>query len=103
VAGYSGESLHGKWVHSHEEDTDDEMVFRPSSFEFPPARGRESFELRPDGSYVGSAPGPVDVPEPSAGKWTLEGDRLFLTPDGDGPGQAWQVTGVEPDRLTVKR
>jgi len=32
----------GRWVHSHEEDTDDEMVFRAadSGYAFPPSRGR---------------------------------------------------------------
>src|ERR1041384_5695638 len=45
------------WVHSHEEDTDTEMVLRPAGYKFPPSRGRSSFELKPDGRtdelYVG--------------------------------------------------
>ena len=40
------------WVHSHEEDTETEMVFRPASHPFPRSRGRRSFELRPDGTFV---------------------------------------------------
>jgi hypothetical protein len=103
VAAYREELLQGRWVHSHEEDTDDEMVFRPAAHPFPPSRGRTSFELRPDGTYVESSPGPVDIPEESAGSWSLEDDRLVLGAEGDLPGHAWEITGAEADRLTVKK
>jgi hypothetical protein len=79
------------------------MVFRPASYPFPPSRGRTSFELRPDGSYVERSPGPVDVPVESTGSWSLEGDRLLLGADGDAPGHAWEVAGAQADRLTLKR
>jgi len=55
---------------------------------------RRAFELRPDGSYVESSPGPVDVPEESSGRWSLEGDRLVLGAEGDRPGHAWEITAV---------
>ena len=65
------------------EDTADEMVFRSadSGYPFPRSRGRQAFELRPDGSYVGSAPGPADKPEPSEGTWALEGGNRLALPD----------------------
>jgi hypothetical protein len=95
------EQLQGRWVHSHEEDTDDEMVFRlaSSGYEFPRSRGREALELHPDGSYGGTVPGPVDKPEPSGvGEWALEGgNRLVL---GD---RVLEVSSVEGDVLRVRR
>jgi hypothetical protein len=97
------DSLHQRWVHSHEEDSGDETVFRPSSFELPPARGRRSIELRGDGSYVESFPGPVDVPEEAGGSWALKGDELELRPSGDQPEEAWRVVSAEGDRLRLKR
>lgn len=103
MAELTQESLQGRWVHSHEEDTGGEMVFRPASHPLPPSRGRLSFELRGDGTYVESAPGPVDVPEESGGDWALEGDRLVLGAKGDHAGRAWEVASVEDDRLIVKR
>jgi hypothetical protein len=103
VAGYREDAVVGHWVHSHEEDTDEEMVYRPASYPFPPARGRTSFELRPDGSYVERSPGPVDVPVESQGSWTLEGGRLFLGAEGGRPGQAWEVTAAAADRLALKK
>ena len=69
-------ALRRRWVHSHEEDTEGERVFRPASFAFPPSRGRSAFELRADGSFAESAPGPTDRPEETeGGRWKLEGDR----------------------------
>jgi len=103
VDAYAEDGLHGRWVHSHEEDTDGEMVFRPATHRFPPSRGRTSFELRPDGTYVESSPGPVDLPEESTGRWALEGRRLVLGAEGDRPGHAWELTAAETDRLVVKK
>ena len=103
MADYDKELLHGRWVHSFEEDTDDEMVFRPADREFPPARGRGSFELRPDGTYAESAPGPVDVPEQTGGAWSLAHGQLVLEAEGGGSTRAMEIAGAEQDRLTIKK
>jgi len=95
--------LHKRWVHSYEEDGDDEMVFRPSSFDLPPARGRREIELRPDGRYLESHPGPVDVPEEAGGQWLLKGDELELRPDGEQPEESWRVVAAEDDRLRLRQ
>ncbi len=102
MTSYREALLKGRWVHSHEEDTDDEMVFRQEGHPFPPSRGRTSFELRPDGTYVETSPGPVDVPVESTGSWSLDGDRLLLGAAGERSGHAWEITNAEADRLTVK-
>ncbi len=92
------DQLAGRWVHSHEEDSGDEMVFRPADYAFPPSRGREAIELHPDGSYTGSVPGPVDKPETTGGgTWALEGDKLVL------PDRTLEVTGAQEGVLRVKR
>jgi hypothetical protein len=92
--------LAGRWVHSHEEDTADEMVFRSADYAFPPSRGREAIDLRPDGSYAGTVPGPVDKPVAGdTGEWTLEDDgrRLRL---GD---RVLDVTSVADGVLKVRK
>ena len=94
------EQLQGRWVHSHEEDTDDEIVYRAESsgYDFPRSRGREALELNPGGSYSGVVPGPTDKPEATGGgEWTVEGDRLVL------PDRTLEVTGVEEGVLRVRR
>lgn len=78
-------------------------MFRPATYEFPPSRGRVSFELRPDGSYAERAPGPVDAPVESSGRWSLKDGRLVLAAEGERPGHEWQVAAREPDRLVLRR
>jgi hypothetical protein len=103
VPGYEKQLTETRWVHSTEEDTDDEMVFRPADRPLPPARGRTSLEFRADGTYVESSPGPVDVPESATGSWSLEGERLVLEAEGSAASRALEITGAEPDRLTIKK
>jgi hypothetical protein len=103
VTEVSREAVVGNWVHAHEEDTDDEMVFRPASHPLPPSRGRTSFELRPDGTYLERSPGPVDAPVESSAEWALDGDRLVLAGEGDRPGHAWVVAAADADRLVVRK
>ena len=94
------EQLQGRWVHSHEEDTEDEIVYRAESsgYDFPRSRGREALELNPDGSYSGVVPGPADKPQATAGgTWSVEGDELVL------PDRTLEVTGAEEGVLRVKR
>jgi hypothetical protein len=94
------EQVQGRWVHSHEEDTDDELVFRSESsgYDFPRSRGREALELRPDGSYGSTVPGPADKPEASGGgAWAVDGDKLVL------PDRTLEVTALDEGMLRVRR
>jgi hypothetical protein len=98
------ELLHQRWVHAHEEDTEDVMVFRPAHHELPPARGRMSFELEPDGTFREAGLGADDVPDEAAGSWELQGERIVL---GDGaPGgvpRVMAIVSADPERLAVRR
>jgi hypothetical protein len=96
------EELHGLWVHAREEDSGAEKVFRPDSYPLPLARGRTTLELRPDGTYVEGAPGPVDLPVETTGTWSLDGERLVLRAAGEEPERAWTVVAAGGDRLAVR-
>ena len=101
---FARELLHRRWLHAHEEDTETEMVFRPADYDFPPARGRTGFELRPDGTLAELAPGPTDRLEESAGAWELEGDDLVLrSGPGAGERQILRIASLDDDRLVVRR
>jgi hypothetical protein len=97
--------LHQYWVHSHEEDTDTEMVFRPATFNFPPSRGRTSFELKPDGSLVESGIAPDDRRLGTTGTWKLEDDNAlaFYTGSQSAPHRVMRIASVDKDRLVVKK
>jgi hypothetical protein len=59
-------------VHSREEDTNDALVYRPSDFNFPPSRGRESFEVKINGEFVHYAIGQDDRSKPIIGHYNVE-------------------------------
>jgi hypothetical protein len=98
------EKLTRRWIHSHEEDGAEEMVFRPAGFDFPPSRGRRVLDLHPDGSSTEQSPGPTDVPQESAGEWELQDDQLLLREGPEGAGtRAVRVLRVDGERLVIAR
>lgn len=98
------ETLHQHWVHSHEEDSNTEMVFRPATFNFPRSRGRTAFELRPDGSLVEFGIGPTDRRQESKGTWKLEGEKLsFYAGAESTPRRVLIILSADRDRLIIKK
>jgi hypothetical protein len=99
------DALHQHWVHSHEEDTNTEIVFRPATYNFPRSRGRRSFELKPDGSLVEGGIAPDDRRQETQGTWELQdNDKLVLyTQSTSQPSRVMQIASVDKDRLVVKK
>jgi hypothetical protein len=91
------------WVHSHEEDEGQQLVYRPATYQFPPSRGRTSFQLNPDGTLMRSQPSPTDQKQTQEGHWSVEGSKLTLSPAADQAPQVLQVKTLTPDRLVVQR
>ena len=85
------------WTHSREEDSDDLRVYRPDDWDFPPARGRRGFELRPDGELLVYGPGATDRPEATAGRWESSGAGRVRVGD-----EELEIVSLEPDRLAVR-
>ncbi|MHC1559971.1 hypothetical protein ACR9E3_13520 [Actinomycetospora sp. C-140] len=96
--------LVGRWLHAHEEDTGQVMVYRPADGAFPPSRGRAGFDLRPDGSAADLGPGADDRPGSVPGRWALEdGDRLVVDTTAAGGGRrALEVVSATPEALTFR-
>ena len=94
--------LHQRWIHSHEEDTPTTQVYRPASYKLPPARGRRSFELKPDGRLVSRDIGPDDRGVAGEGTWELDGDRLRLH-RSSGRDEVYQIEALAPDRLVLRK
>lgn len=100
----TGRILQRRWVHAHEEDKENEMVFRPATFEFPPSRGRRSFDLRPDGSLTEGRIGPTDHPLEAQGTWELEDDdRLVLHPAHPATPRVMKIASVDENRLVIEK
>ena len=94
-----------RWIHSHEEDTANEMVFRTADFNFPRSRGRSGFELRPDQSMVEIQPGAADAGAETAGKWELQKDDqlAFFKPGAKEPERLLKIVSADADRLVVEK
>ena len=100
------ENVHGRWLHSHEEDNASEMVFRPASYNFPPSRGRTGFDLRPDQSLAEIGIAPSDGPQETAGRWELEPGNKLAFYDKQGSRKAartLQIVSASKDRLIVAK
>lgn len=95
-----GPDLFTHWIHLFEEDGADYRAFRRSDYAFPPARGREGFEIKSDGSFVHYQIGPVDAPVVVNGKWKMQGNnRLHIMPE---TGEAWTLEIVELSKDLLK-
>jgi len=98
-------ALQQHWVHSHEEDTATETVYRPASFAFPRSRGRSAMALKPDGGLVETGPGPTDRPQESQGIWKLEEeDIISLYETGKKkPKRTMKIVSLDRNRLVLKK
>jgi hypothetical protein len=95
--------LLGHWVHSHEEDSGNQMVFRPSTYAFPRSRGRQAFKLEPGGSLQTVRPGPTDKRVSGSGTWSVDPDgTLVLQPTGEGE-LRFSIVSVDSEKLVVRR
>jgi len=77
----------GTWWRSHEEETnsDTEYIFRPDTYNFPPARGRYGFEFAANGDFAYFYPGPADQPMQQTGTWRNfgVGNNILIFFDAD--------------------
>src|SRR5687767_11051020 len=89
--------LAGDWLHSHEESRGGQIVLRPATYKFPPARGRRGLSLKPDGVVNARSPGADDRNVRSAGSWDLKGSSLTL--EAPGWSGVYEVKSVDDQAL----
>jgi len=93
------------WIHSHEEDHGDQMVYRPRKFAFRPSRGRGGFELRPDGTMAEFGPGPTDQTVERPGSWEMQEDGCLAlyTVGSRTPSRVMKIASLSPDKLVLQK
>lgn len=94
-----------RWIHSREEDTGDLEVFRPEGFAFPPAFGRDGFEMRKDGQFIQYDIGPADEVVRVLGRWTsLGSQRVSVSFEGtEREGYSFEIVAVDDTVLRIRR
>jgi len=92
----------GSWTHSHEEDQGDILVYRPThSYQFPPARGRDTLVFGEQGELTEHTPGPDDRSRAASGSWQALGmNRLRL--EGT-PSRVIEIVEHTPDILKIRK
>ena len=90
-----------RWLHSHEEDDGERLVFRPAQYSFPRSRGaRQAMMLGEDGQAEVELAGPADA-STSTGRWGLEGRNLrIVTPDFLGE---YELDSLDEEVLVLRR
>jgi hypothetical protein len=90
------------WIHSQEEDSGKQLVFRTDDFDFPPARGRDGFDLCDDGKASCEAPAPDDRVAAAPGVWHLDAQNHLVIEQPSGPA-VYRIQSVAADRLVLER
>lgn len=93
------------WIHSHEDDTATERVYRPAGYAFPPSRGRTGFELRPDRTFTRIGISPRDGSTRTDGTWEYEenDERVLTLSPSAGQREIVRIMSVAPDRLLIMK
>jgi hypothetical protein len=94
-----------KWIHSLEEDTNGITVYRPEEYDFPPARGRDGIEFRPDGVFIYWGIGPTDAPRGINAHWKMEGPgRVRVSfEEGTRPSTILEILQCDSEILKVRK
>ena len=99
-------ALEGTWLNAHEENRGDTLVYRPSTYRFPPARGRTGFRIGAYGRFEQFDIAPTDGLLGRPGTWTATaantGLRIHLA-DGSQPDYTLEIIGLAGQVLTVRR
>lgn len=101
----SATAIIGTWRHSHEEDTETETVFRPESFDFPPARGRVGYTFRKGGScdYLGISPRDGTAKEECRWELTAGSKREIVITRSGGRREVLPVVTLGGEKLVVRK
>ncbi len=92
------------WLHAHEEDHGDTLVFRPNTYAFKPSRGRTGFEIGANGELTQYDIAPTDGLEKRLGRWRVEGNMFYATfPEKNSTDYSLRVLSLTPERFEAVR
>lgn len=93
-----------RWVHSHEEDTPEWEVYRPSTYPFPPSRGRQAFEIRENGEFIRYDIAPAEGSRRRLGRWQAKApDQIQLSFGDEARSESLAIHSCDKDVLKIRR
>jgi hypothetical protein len=93
------------WLHAHEEDQGDVLVYRPNTYNFPPSRGRTGFAFEQNGLFTQYDIAPTDGVEGRKGQWLVMDEhtlRISLNDKRD-PDYLLEIVSLDANLLKVRR
>ena len=92
------------WLHAHEEDHGDTLVFRPNTYAFRPSRGRTGFQINPGGELTQYDIAPTDGLDEHKGKWRVDGNTFYATfPEKNSAEYSLRVLKLTAERMDAVR
>lgn len=91
--------LYGSWTRSYEDDKGMDQVWRPSSYKFPPSRGRDGFALMREGKMIFFGPGPNDAPLDRPGTWGYSGPKVLRMSLENGQQMTLRIKEISKEKL----
>ena len=93
------------WIRSFEDDKDGLEAYRPESYEFPPARGREGWKFEEDGTLKKQAIAPTDGYVTKEGTWNffiIEGKKNRVDIELENQKISYEIISVSDSILFIK-
>ena len=97
-------ALYQHWVHSYEDEDGTGKVYRISSYDFPPSRGRHGFQLQKEGECIEFAIARGDGIEKRMANWVFESsDIIKITfKDATIPSVKYRILSVSESMLKLE-
>jgi hypothetical protein len=94
--------LYQHWINSFEENDAKQglRVFRPDTFAFPLARGREGFEIKEKGIFISHPIAPGDGNMSIEEHWTLKNDELIISSNDHN--SRYKIISLSKEKLILK-
>ncbi len=91
------------WVESKEESSgrDQVFVYRPKGYNFPPSRGRRSFEIKKNGEFILHEINSSDRPVVLVGRFEAKGDNIRILFNQKGK-EALDMEVISAERSMLK-
>jgi hypothetical protein len=90
------------WIHSREEDQVEILVYRPSDYSFPPARGREGMEFFENGEFILYQIGPTDRSSAVPGRWNVKDTNVVEIQLQNQSASSYKLTILECNEQILK-
>ena len=97
--------LEGTWLLSQEENIGDTLVYRPNTYNFPPARGRTGFAIKPYGRFEQFDIAPTDGLAGHPGTWVVDNGpylRIHLNENPE-PDYLLELISLRSNVLKVRK